>query len=169
MNQNLISIKGTVENIIFRNEYNGYTVINFNVNGRLITVVGEFVAIKEGESLKITGNLFTHSKFGEQFKAESYEQDFPDTAKNIEKYLASGIIKSISKKMAHNIVSTFGDKSLEIIEKEPHRLVEVLGTSKKKCREIAEESKRIFSLKTIKAFCDQYNIKYTFAIKIHLT
>ncbi|MDE6501403.1 MAG: ATP-dependent RecD-like DNA helicase [Ruminococcus sp.] len=169
MNQNLISIKGTVENIIFRNEYNGYTVINFNVNGRLITVVGEFVAIKEGESLKITGSLFTHSKFGEQFKAESYEQDFPDTAKNIEKYLASGIIKSISKKMAHNIVSTFGDKSLEIIEKEPHRLVEVLGTSKKKCREIAEESKRIFSLKTIKAFCDQYNIKYTFAIKIHLT
>lgn len=168
MNQNLKRIKGTVENIVFRNENTGYTVIDFDSDGDWIPVVGEFGEVAEGESLIVTGNYVTHSKFGEQFKVESYEQNLPDTSENIEKYLASGAIKGISKKLAQKIVSTFGDRSLEIIEKEPHRLTEIRGISQKKCREIIKEAKRVLSLKMIKTFFDQYKIKYAFALKAYL-
>lgn len=167
MEQGLIRIEGTVENVVFRNSDNGYTVIDFNSGGNWITVVGEFGEVAESESLIIEGNYVTHSKFGTQFKSESYEQKLPDTAINIEKYLASGVIKGIGTKLAVKIVKVFGDETLEIIEKEPHRLTEVKGISPKKCREITEDSKRIFSLRMIKNFFDRYKIKYAFAMRTY--
>jgi len=168
MKQNLIRIEGTIENIVFRNDNTGYTVMDFNSNGYWIPVVGEFGEVSESETLVITGNYVTHSKFGEQFKVESYEQKLPDTASSIEKYLSAGAIKGISKKMAKKIVSTFGDRSLEIIEKEPYRLMEINGISQNKCRQITQEAKRVLSLKMIKTFFDQYKIKYASALKTYL-
>ena len=83
MEQQLLQIQGTVENIVFRNKDNGYTVMDFDSNGEFITVVGEFGEITESESLSIYGNYISHPKFGMQFKAELYEQKLPDTSVNI--------------------------------------------------------------------------------------
>lgn len=168
MAQTLIRIEGTVENIVFRNSDNGYTVMDFDSGGDWITVVGEFGEIAESESLSIEGNYVTHSKFGTQFRAESYEQKLPDTSVNIEKYLASGAIRGIGAKLAVRIVRAFGDRTLDIIEKEPHRLKEIKGISPKKCNEIIQDSKRIFSLRMIKSFLDRYKIKYAFAMRTYL-
>ncbi len=168
MEQQLLQIQGTVENIVFRNKDNGYTVMDFDSNGEFITVVGEFGEITESESLSIYGNYINHPKFGMQFKAELYEQKLPDTSVNIEKYLASGAIKGIGSKLAMKIVSTFGKNSLEIIEKEPQRLLEIKGISPKKCKEITENAHEVFSLRIIKTFFDKYKIKYAFAMKAYL-
>lgn len=168
MEQQLTHIEGTVENIVFRNNDNGYTVMDFDSGGDWITVVGEFVEISESECLILEGSYVNHPRYGTQFRVETYEQQFPDTAVNIEKYLASGAVRGIGARLAVKIVKAFGDKSLEIIEKEPQRLMEINGISPKKCKEIAQDTKRIFALRTIKTFFDKYKIKYAFAMRTYL-
>lgn len=168
MEQELLRIQGTVENIVFRNNSNGYTVLDFDSGGDWITVVGEFGEISDGESLIIEGNYVTHSRFGTQFKAEYYEQKFPDTSVNIEKYLASGAIKGIGAKLAVKIVNVFGDKTLDIIEKEPHRLAEIKGISPKKCKEITQDAKRVFALRILTSFLKKYYVKSSYAMKAYL-
>lgn len=168
MEEQLTRIEGAVENIVYRNKDNGYTVMDFESGGDWITVVGEFGEIAESECLIIEGSYVNHPRYGIQFKAETYEHKLPDTAVNIEKYLASGAIKGIGVKLAVKIVKAFGDRSLEIIEKEPHRLTEIDGISPKKCREITQDVKKIFALRMIKTFFDKYKIKYAFAMRTYL-
>ncbi|MDE6834819.1 MAG: ATP-dependent RecD-like DNA helicase [Ruminococcus sp.] len=167
MEQQLIRIEGTVENIVFRNETNGYTVFDMDSNGELVTAVGEVGSIHEGETLVITGAYTVHSRFGTQFKIESYEEKLPDTALNIEKYLSSGAIKGIGVKMAGKIVNRFGDKTLEILEKEPERLAE-LKISGKRYDNILIEIKKAFALRNLVSFLKNYEIPFSDAMKIYL-
>ncbi|MBP3329353.1 MAG: ATP-dependent RecD-like DNA helicase, partial [Clostridia bacterium] len=168
MEQKTLHIEGTVENVLFKNESNGYVVFDLDSGGELITVVGELGDIADGENLILEGNYVTHKKFGTQFRAEYCEQKLPDTAINIEKYLSSGVIKGIGPKLAEKIVNTFGDGTLEIIEKEPHRLSSIKGISPAKSKQIAEEAKKIFSLRMITSYLAQYEIKFSFAMKAYL-
>lgn len=168
MEQELQRIEGTVENIVFRNESNGYTVFDFNSGDEWITVVGELGDIQEGESLIVQGNYTTHSRFGTQFKAEIYEKKLPDTSLNIEKYLASGAIKGIGVKLAEKIVKHFGNKTLEILETAPHRLAEINGISPKKCTAIIAETKKAFALRNLSAFLKEYGIKFSCVMKIYI-
>lgn len=168
MEQELQRIEGTVENIVFRNEDNGYTVFDFNSGGEWITVVGELGDVQEGENLIIQGNYTTHSRFGTQFKAQIYEEKLPDTAINIEKYLASGAIKGIGVKLAEKIVKHFGNKTLEILETEPHRLTEIKGISPKKCTAIIAETKKAFALRNLSAFLKKHGVKFSCVMKIYL-
>ena len=168
MKQELQRIEGTVENIVFRNENNGYTVFDFDSGGEWITVVGEFGSIREGENFIIQGNYTTHSRFGTQFKAEIYEEKLPDTAVNIEKYLASGAIKGIGVKLAEKIVKHFGDKTLEILETEPHRLAEIKGISPKKYISITEDIKKAFALRNLSSFLGKYGIPSAVIMKIYV-
>ncbi|MDE5772602.1 MAG: ATP-dependent RecD-like DNA helicase [Ruminococcus sp.] len=168
MEQKMLHIEGTVENVLFKNESNGYIVFDLDAGGELITVVGELGEVADGESLILEGNYVTHKRFGTQFRAEYCEQKLPDTAVNIEKYLSSGVIKGIGSKIAERIVNVFGDRTLEIIEKEPHRLSEIKGISPARCKSIAEEAKKIFSLKMVTSYLAQYEIKFSFAMKAYL-
>lgn len=168
MEQELQRIEGTVENIVFRNKNNGYTVFDFNSDSEWVTVVGEIGDIHEGESLVIQGNYTTHSKFGTQFKAEIYEKKLPDTSLNIEKYLASGAIKGIGVKLAEKIVKHFGDKTLEILETEPHRLAEIKGISPKRRTAIIAETKKAFALRNLSDFLKKYGVKFSCVMKIYI-
>ncbi len=168
MENKMLHIEGTVENVLFKNENNGYIVFDLDSGGELITVVGELGEVADGENLILEGNYVTHKKFGTQFRAEYCEQKLPDTAVNIEKYLSSGVIKGIGAKTAERIVNAFGDRTLEIIEKEPHRLSEVKGISPAKCKAIANEAKKIFSLRMITSYLAKYEIKFSFAMKTYL-
>ncbi|MDE5861306.1 MAG: ATP-dependent RecD-like DNA helicase [Ruminococcus sp.] len=167
MAQQSLRIEGTVENIVFRNDTNGYTVLDLNSGGEFITAVGEIGNVQEGETLIITGNYTTHSRFGTQFRIESYEEKLPDTAINIEKYLASGAIKGIGTKLAGKIVKRFGDQTLEILEKEPERLAE-LKISKKRYDNILAEIKNAFALKNLVSFLKKYDIPFSDVMKIYL-
>ncbi len=168
MEHKMLHIEGTVENVLFRNESNGYVVFDLDAGGELITVVGELGDVTDGENLILEGNYVTHRKFGTQFKAEYCEQKLPDTAVNIEKYLSSGVIKGIGPKLATKIVKFFGDRTLDIIEKEPYRLSEIKGISPNKCKAIANESKKIFSLKMITSYLAQYEVRFSSAMKAYL-
>lgn len=159
-----LHIEGSVENILFKNESNGYIVLDLDAGGELIPVFGNLGDIEEGEILILEGNYETSRKYGTQFKAEYCERKLPESAVNIEKYLASGAIKGIGPGLAKKIVNIFGVSTLDIIENNPYRLSEIKGISRKKCDEIAEEAKKLFSLRAVTSFLSQFNIKPKFAM-----
>ncbi len=167
MSADLLHIEGSVETVLFQNESNGYTVLDLDAGGELITVVGIIGEVEEGEVLILEGNYETHYKFGTQFRAEYCERKLPDTVVNIEKYLSSGAIKGIGPALAKRIVNVFGVSTLDIMENAPYRLCEVRGISKKKCDEIADEARKLFSFRLIMSFLSAYDVKPRFAMKAY--
>ena len=91
-------IEGFVENIIYRNEDNGYTVFNVVYKGEEITCVGVFSYINAGEFITANGGFVKHPSYDMQFSIKSYEFKAPDDTKSVRRYLASGAIKGIVKK-----------------------------------------------------------------------
>ncbi len=127
-------ISGLLDYISYRNEENDYTVARFveQSGGESLTVVGHLAGVNEGEHLRLTGVWKNHPRFGRQFQVESYEFIHPETVEGIEKYLASGLIRGVGPVTAERIVSAFGGKTLEVIDREPERLSEVPGLGAKR-------------------------------------
>lgn len=103
-------IEGTVEDIRFRNEQNGYTVLSVGCDDDLITAVGVFSDISVGETVKLQGEWTYHTTFGRQFKVEAFERNMPATTEQLYNYLAAGAIKGIGRATAERIVDMFGEK-----------------------------------------------------------
>ncbi len=167
METKTLRIEGTVENVMFRNEQNGYAVLDLDAGGELITVVGEIGDVDEGERLALEGSYVTHPRFGNQFQAQYCERKLPSDALSIQKYLASGAIKGIGPSLARKIVDVFGANTLEIMEKEPTKLLEIRGISPKKCENIAAEVKEIFALRSVMTFLSQYGIRSRYAMRVY--
>lgn len=148
-NQQYEVIQGSIEAIVFQNEQTGYVVMELDVAGSLVTAVGELGEVFEGETVKLTGNFTSHATYGTQFKASLCERSLPKGVNEIYKYLASGVIRGIGDKTASAIVAQFGEKTLEVIEKEPHRLKSVRGISESKAEKIGKDFKVIFGLSGI--------------------
>ena len=91
-------VEGFVENIIFRNEDNGYTVFDITYNGEEVTCVGVLSYISAGEFIAAQGEFVKHPVYYMQFKIKSYEFRAPDDAKSVKRYLSSGAIKGIGEK-----------------------------------------------------------------------
>jgi len=167
MEQKLLHVEGTVENVLFKNEANGYVVLDLDAGGELITVVGELGDIEEGEGLILEGYYDTHRRFGTQFRAEYCERKLPDTVVNIEKYLGSGAVKGIGPGLAKKIVAVFGEKTLDIMEHDPYRLSEIKGISAQKCEDIANEARKLFSLRCIMSYLSNYGVKSGIAMRTY--
>ncbi len=125
----MITIKGVLSRLTYQNPDNQYTVCRIRVEKIKdpITVVGYLAGVAEGETLTLKGQWASHPKYGDQFKAETYEVTLPATVSGIRKYLGSGMIKGISKSLADRIVDKFQDQTLEIIENQPEKLREITG------------------------------------------
>lgn len=162
-----MELKGSVESIIFRNEENGYTVIYFDADGKLIVAVGIFPIISPGEVLKLKGEYKFNTKFGEQFAVESVEFVKPEDAESIRKYLASGLFRGVGEVTANLIVDKFGTKTLEIIENNPDELTKIRGIGKKTANEIAKCYKENNKVKDIILFLQNYGISISLALKIY--
>ena len=161
------TVEGYVEHIIFRNEDNGYTVLNLMVNGSELTCVGVFEYIGEGELLELTGTYVEHATYGQQFKVESYETKIPEDTIAIERYLGSGAIKGVGAALAARIVRRFGEDTMRILDEEPERLSEVKGISDKKAREIAEQVAEKSEMRSAMMFLQQYGISVALGVKIY--
>ena len=131
--------QGTVEDIVFRNETNGWTVISFKLDGSGRTsAVGILPFLNAGEHVILDGELVQHRDYGEQIKVSGYEVLRPDTKSGVEKYLGSGLLKGVGPATAKLIVAHFGAAALDILEAEPNRLTEIPGIGPKKAALIAE-------------------------------
>ena len=161
-------IQGQVERITYSSEEDGYSVVKVRVAGRrdLVTVVGNFVSVTPGEVLRLEGSWSSHPKFGEQFKAERYETAVPATVEGIRRYLGSGLVKGIGPKTAARIVDRFGERTLDVIESESERLLEVEGIGDHRIgliRKAWEDQKEI---REIMLFLRSYGVSAVWAARI---
>ncbi len=88
-------IQGFIEDILFKNDENGYVVAKIREENEVTTIVGCMPYITEGQNLKLKGKWVIHPQFGNQFKVEICEEVVPNTIAGIERYLSSGIISGI--------------------------------------------------------------------------
>lgn len=160
----MTEIEGVVDTVTYCNAENGYIVLDLDVNGDYVTVVGELGNIEEGEELIVTGAYTKHAKYGMQFRASYCQRKMPATTNAILKYLSSGALKGIGRTLASRIVEQFGEKSLDIIENEPEQLVKVKGITAVKAEEISMDFKRVFGMRALMIFLAQYGIQPSAAV-----
>lgn len=123
-------LQGTISAVVFQNYENGYAVLRLAAqDGNTVTVVGTIPMPSVGEQLMVTGRWGNHSGYGRQFEAEFLERLLPQTESQILAFLSGRAVKGIGPKTAGRIVSRFGAKTLEIMEREPEQLAQVPGIS----------------------------------------
>ena len=160
-------LEGTLEEIIFRNDSNGYTVAMLSHGDEYTTIVGKFLSVNVGENVRLSGKFVTNNKYGEQFSFDTSEIVYPSTVNGIKKYLASGLIKGVGPVTAEAIVDKFKENTFDIIEFSPQKLSEVKGISTKKAQAIGEAFGELKKIQNTVMFLQNYNITTNMALKIY--
>lgn len=153
-----MELKGTVQDIIYKNETNGYTIATFDMESADTTIVGYLPFVQKGDSLKIIGKFVTHPDYGDQFKVETFEKIMPETLDALEKYLSNGIVKGVGPATAKKIIKKFGEETVEVLKADPDRLTEIKGITKKKAEEINESFVANWELWQIVGFLEKFGI-----------
>ena len=159
MNGQLASetIKGTIENVVYRNENNDYTVLEIvDDKSELITAVGIIPMAFEGENVILTGHWSYHKEFGKQFSFDSYEKTLPKEVDGILQYLSSSTVKGVGPITALKIVNKFGPESFDVIENHPEWLTDIPGITMKKAAVISESFRQQTGIRGVMMFCKDY-------------
>ncbi|HMD69481.1 MAG TPA: helix-hairpin-helix domain-containing protein, partial [Chitinivibrionales bacterium] len=148
------TIQGIVTDITFRNEENGFTVLKLaqSESAPAVLCVGAMPAVEPGETLKATGEFRLHARFGKQFAVSAFETVRPLTLAGIAALLGSGLIENIGEVRARKIIDVFGLKTLDILDNEPARLLEVRGIGKKTLQKIMDAWQRRRHIRELMVF-----------------
>lgn len=163
------TVNGFIQNIVYQNTDNGYTVMNLIGEGEEITCTGTCKGLTQGETICAQGEFIEHPVYGRQFKVNSYQVVAPKDSISMERYLASGAVKGVGVALAARIVKKFGDDTFRIIEEEPERLAEIKGISERKAREIATQMEEKKELREALVYLQQLGISNNLAVKIYDT
>ena len=164
-------LRCVVERITYQNETNGYTVIKCRAKNYqdLVTVVGAMPDVHVGSVLSLTGQWKVDAKYGRQFAMETFEETLPATVYGMEKYLGSGLIKGIGPKYARKIVGQFGADTLNVIEDQPDRLLEIPGIGRARVESIKKSWLEQVEIKNIMVFLQSHDVSTSHATKIYKT
>lgn len=159
--------RGTITEIIFHNEDNGYTIGVMETDDEMFTVVGCLPSCVKGTSYKLRGTFKVHPTYGEQFAFTEFEEVLPTGIAGIEGFLASGVIKGIGPKTAAAIVDQFGEHTFEIMEEEPEKLALVSGIGSKKAAVIAESFAAHREFAQVSMYFQEFGISADYALKLY--
>ena len=159
--------EGILEEIIYQNEVNSYTVGIFRTEDEEFTVVGYLPFINKGDSLKIIGKFVEHRDYGEQFKIETFEKLMPQTLEALEKYLANGNVKGVGPATATKIIKKFGEETIQVLKFEPDKLAQIKGISHDKALEISESFIENWEVWQIVGFLERFGIGAENAKKVY--
>lgn len=160
-------ITGSVEDIRFRNEENGWTALTLDMDGEPVTVAGNLPPITPGDYLELEGEFVIHPRFGTQFKAERASVKQPHTIYGIVKFLSSGLIEGVGEKTAARIVEKFGTAAIDVLEKNPEKLATIKGISLSKAKKISEGYEALFRQREAVMFLAGYGISVNLAMKLY--
>jgi exodeoxyribonuclease V alpha subunit len=165
------TLEAVLERITYANQDTGYTVarVATNRSSDLLTVVGPLLGAQPGESLRLQGRWASHPQYGRQFQVEAYTTVLPATIQGIRRYLGSGLIKGIGPKMAERIVDHFGPATLEVIEQDPGRLVEVPGLGPKRTAMITAAWAEQQAIKEVMVFLQGMGVSTSLGVRIYKT
>lgn len=161
-------LEGVLERITFQNEENGYTVAKILPHGKIqpVNVVGALAGVQVGEALVLHGVWGNHPQYGRQFEVRSYEVKLPATLEGIRKYLGSGLIKGVGPATAARIVEFFGTKTLEVLDQNPQRILEVPGIGPSKAEIIGKAWHEQQYIKEVMLFLQSHDISASLAVRI---
>ena len=162
----LLEMAGSVESVVFRNEKNGYAVIEMNNGEELVTAVGTMPFVGVGERLRVVGKWVNSQTYGPQFQVRSLERSGPADAAAILKYLSSGAVKGVGPGTAKRIVEAFGDGALKVLEEEPQRLSSIRGITPAKAEKIGGEFRRMGGIREIMLELGGYGITPEEAVRV---
>ena len=164
-------LRCVVERITYQNAQNGYSVIKCRAKNYsdLVTVVGSMPDVHVGSVLSLGGRWRIDAKYGRQFSMETFEETLPATVYGMEKYLGSGLVKGIGPKFAQRIVRTFGKDTLDVIEEEPDRLLEVEGIGKVRVDRIKKSWAEQKEIRNIMVFLQSHDVSTSHATRIFKT
>ena len=151
-----MELKGQIEEIIYQNEINSYTIAEFETDEEQTTIVGYLPFINKGDSLKLVGDFINHPDYGRQFKIQTFEKIMPETLEALEKYLAGGVIKGVGVATAKRIVENFKEETIAVLKFDPERLANLKGITKTKALEISEEFNEKWDLWQIVGFLEKF-------------
>lgn len=160
-------IEGIIEDIIYRNDDNGYTVLSVMVAGEELTIVGMMYGVTIGEHIMAEGEYASHNIYGKQLKVSHIETNIPTETAAIERYLGSGAIKGIGPSTASKIVEAFGEDTFYIMENDPLKLAEIKGISQKKAQAIGTVFYEQRTMRQAVIFLQEYGVSLTYAVKIY--
>ncbi|MFC0601027.1 SF1B family DNA helicase RecD2 [Streptomyces palmae] len=166
----LAVLEGVLERITYANEENGYTVARVDTgrgSGDLLTVVGSLLGAQPGESLRMEGRWGSHPQYGKQFTVENYTTVLPATVQGIRRYLGSGLIKGIGPRIADRITEHFGIDTLDVIEQQPERLIEVPGLGPKRTKMIGAAWEEQKAIKEVMVFLQGVGVSTSIAVRIY--
>ena len=159
--------QGSITEIIFHNEENGYTIAVMETEDEMFTVVGCLPSCVKGSSYRLRGSFKVHPTYGEQFAFSEFEEVLPTGRAGIEGFLASGVIKGIGAKMAAAIVARFGEETFDVLEREPERLESVSGIGPKKAAQIAESYAAHREFAGVSMFFQQFGVSAEYALRLY--
>ena len=159
-------IEGIVEDIIYCNNQNWYTVCEIRSGRRLITIVGYMPGLAVAENIIVRGTWIHHQDYGKQLKVESFERSLPTTLDSLLKYLSSGAIKGIGAITAKKIIEKFGDDTLRVLQFEPMLLSEIKGISTDKALRIGQSFMEQEQIRQTIMFLQEYGVSTTYAVKV---
>lgn len=162
-----MELKGQIEEIIFSNELNSYTVCSMSIGNNEITATGYLPFVNVGDLIVAEGDFVNHNIYGKQFKINTFEKTMPNTTIEIEKYLGSGIIKGVGPATSKKIVDKFGEDTIYVLQYEPEKLVEIKGITNSRAKEISESFNNVWELWQIVMFLQKYGIGTANANRIY--
>ena len=163
------TLRGYIDHFIYRNEANGYGVIELYMEDESLICVGTFQGVDQGENIEVTGDYVEHAVYGRQLKVESMKVIAPEDAYAMERYLAGGAVKGVGPALAKRIVKKFGNDTFRIMEEEPERLAEIKGISERMALDIASYMENRKELRDAMVFLQKYGITNNLAMKIYDT
>ena len=144
-----LTVKGIIEDVVFQNAENGYTICIIDADGEPVTLTGIIPCAAEGELISAKGTWVNHPTYGKQFSVTAYSKEMPATSAAILTYLSSGAVKGIGPVTAQRIVDIYGEESLSVIEEHPEWLADIKGISPKKAKEISESFKNQYGMRQV--------------------
>ncbi|MBR4539401.1 MAG: ATP-dependent RecD-like DNA helicase [Clostridia bacterium] len=160
------SLEAVIENTVFRNEENGYSIMEARTGREKITVVGTLPALAAGEQVLLEGMWVEHPQYGRQWKATGWEIRKPTTLLGIERYLGSGLIPGIRAATARLLVQEFGERTLDILSEHPEQLTRVPGIGKKRAQQLGKAFQEQYGAREAMIFLQSYGVSPALAVKI---
>lgn len=160
-------LKGELSRVRFASEDGTFAVCELKLySGALVTVVGNTLGARPGETVEISGRWQHDRRFGRQLVIQTIRPLAPTTREGIEKYLSSGLIEGIGPVLAGRIVAHFGEDTLDILDERPERILEVDGIGKVRADRIQRAWVEQRQVRGVMVFLQSHGISPTFAARI---
>ncbi|HEX5658705.1 MAG TPA: AAA family ATPase, partial [Polyangiales bacterium] len=132
-------IQGAVEQLIYQTRDGAFSVVRFlrEADNAELTVVGDLGNVQLGETLRVRGRFVDHPTHGRRFQVHTFTPVLPSSREGMTRYLSSGLIPGIGKKLAQRLVLEFGEQALDVIANQSAKLRSVPGVGKARAQAIA--------------------------------